>query len=425
MYRSGTPASATAVRLPIAGPMPSHSKVAESQNPQSGVAIIVALWFTVIVGGIVLTGTLYLESHRRLTRNSFIAKAQAVQIARSGLTEALSWMRRQTSQPVMTFSPRLDPTANPPVLDTIDEDIGLVREFRIAGKQWARYEVWKTWDTDPDPTRLAWRQQMQCEDISSARLAAAAGSIWRLRSLGYVYTQEDPSKAFNEAPNVIVGRELLETEVQRLAINLPGEAAVNVRVGSSCTINANGSIIGGTGGGIYYPAGSGTPSTGSGSVTGTPALSTALTYDDSYESVFGVGIDDLRSMADLIVATTGEFPNPVPNNALVIIDCGSTMTWDSTTPLNGSGIVIVLGDAYVYQGSLSNFSGLLYVDGNLILRDPIEIRGAVMVTGSLTVQGNPDYATILFDEDVLNNLRMEFGNYQRANTLLIPFKRDD
>ncbi len=408
--------------------MSSSAKVAESPNPQSGAAIIVAMWFTVIVAGIVLTGTLYLESHRRQTRNSFIAKAQAVQIARSGLTEALSWMRRQTSQPVMGFAPQLDPLATPPVLDTIDPDIGLVREFQISGKQWARYEVWKVWDADPDPTRLAWRQQMQCEDISSARLAAAAGSIWRLRSLGYVYNLEDPSKAFNEAPNSIIGRELLETEVQRLSINLPGEAAVNVGDGNSCHINTNGRIIGGTAGGIYYPAGSGTPTTGPASanrVTGTPALSTAVGYDDSFEAVFGVGIDDLRSMADMIVTDPSEFPSPVSNNALVIVDATSTMQWDSAIPLLGSGIVIVLGNANLNSGSLSNFSGLLYIDGNFTMRDPAEIRGAVMCTGNMTVQGNPDYATILFDEDVLNNLRMDFGNYQRSNTLLIPFRRNE
>ena len=109
--------------------MASPTTAARSHDPQSGAAIIVALWFTVIVAGIVLTGSLSLESHRRHTRNSFVAKAQAVQIARSGLTEALSWMRRQTSQPVMVFAPQLDPSATPPILDTIDPDIGLVREL--------------------------------------------------------------------------------------------------------------------------------------------------------------------------------------------------------------------------------------------------------------------------------------------------------
>ncbi|MCA8966575.1 MAG: hypothetical protein H6838_04930 [Planctomycetes bacterium] len=404
--------------------MASPTTAARSHDPQSGAAIIVALWFTVIVAGIVLTGSLSLESHRRHTRNSFVAKAQAVQIARSGLTEALSWMRRQTSQPVMVFAPQLDPSATPPVLDTLDPDIGLVREFRIAGKQWARYEVWKQWDSDPDPARLTWRQQVQCEDISSARLAAAAGSIWRLRSAGYVYNLEDPSKAFDEAPNQIVSRELLETEVQRLSINLPGEAAVNVATGSTCVINARGRVVGGTACGIYYPTATGTPGTASGSVTGTPATATAVTYDDSFESVFGVGIDDLRSLADQITTTAAEFPSPVPNSSLIVVDTGAGMTWDSSQPLLGSGIVIVLGDATVSSGSLSNFTGLLYVQGNLVMRSPAEIRGAVVCTGSMIVEGSSDYSTILFDEDVLNDLRLDFGNYQRSNTLLVPFRRD-
>ncbi len=390
---------------------------------EQGMAIVIALWFTVVVLGIATAGYLTMGAHRRSNTTAFMAKAQAVQVARSGLTEALSFLRRQTSQPVTQLDPRLDTTASPPVLDTIDPDIGIVREFQISGKQWARYEVWKDWPADPDPVRLAWRNRYRCEDISTARLATSLGAMWRLRSIGYVFNREDASAAFNEAPNSVVSVQILETEVQRLVLNLPGQAAVNVGDGNSCHINTNARIIGGTAGGIYYPAGTGTPTTGPANqqrVTGSPALSTAAAYDDSFEAVFGVGLDDLRAMADLIVTNQSQFPNPVANNALVIVDTGSTMDWDASVPLLGSGIVIVLGNCVMSQDSLSNFSGLLYIDGNFTMRAPAEIRGAVVVTGNLTMQGVPDFATILFDEDVLNELRADFGSYQRANTMMFP-----
>lgn len=407
--------------------MSTPAPASASNSRESGVAIIVGLWFTVIVIGIVMAGTQYLEAHRDKTRNSFIARSQAIQIARSGLTESLNWMRRQTSQPVLAFAPDFQPAANPPVLDTIDPDIGLVREFRIAGKQWGRYEVWKEWDADPNATRLAWRQQVQCEDISAERMAAAEGSIWRLRSVGYVYTLEDPTRAYNVAPNVVLSREVLQTEVQRLTLNLPGEAALNVGDGNSAHVNTQGRIRGGSAGGINYPHGSGTPTTGPNNqnrVTGTPRLSTSYNYDDSYEAVFGVGLEDLRGLATLIVTSQAAFPNPVPDNALVIVDIGSTMNWSSSLPLRGTGIVIVVGNAVIASGSGTNFNGMLYVDGNLTMRGPSDVTGAAVVTGNMTLQGNPDYATITFDDGVLDQLRLNFGNYTRSNTLLIPLQRD-
>ena len=101
--------------------VPAHTS--EPNHRESGVAIVVGLWFTVVVVGIVIAGSAYLDAHSKKTRNSFIARSQAIQIARSGLTESLNWLRRQTSQPVEEFAPQYAPAATPPVLDTIDPDI--------------------------------------------------------------------------------------------------------------------------------------------------------------------------------------------------------------------------------------------------------------------------------------------------------------
>ena len=117
-----------------------------NRDNERGTALILALMFTTVVVGIVTTGTLTLKSQISNNRTLFITNYQAVMAARSGLTEGLSWLRRQTSQPVTTFAPQLDEVAVPAVLDTEDPDIGLVRDFRISGNLWARYEVWKEVD---------------------------------------------------------------------------------------------------------------------------------------------------------------------------------------------------------------------------------------------------------------------------------------
>lgn len=398
------------------------SNKANNRDGERGTALIFALMFTTVVVGIVLTGTLTLKSQIAHNRTLFITNYQAVMTARSGLTEALSWLRRQTSQPVTEFEPVLDTVANPQILDTEDPDIGLVRNFRISGNLWARYEVWKEWDADPDPERLAWRQQFDCTDISTAKVGGNPGAAWRLRSVGYVYRQLDANVAFNTQPNLVLATELAKTDVLRSVINLPGQAAVNVNDGNNCHINTMGRILGGAAAGIYYPQGSGTPTTGpknQNRVTGSPSLAAGTTYDDSYEGVFGLTFAELSSVADVVVTSAASFPSPVPENGLVVADV-SSMQFDAALPLSGTGIVIIRGNVTISPGSNSLFSGLLYIEGNLTMRAPSEINGSVVCTGNMTVQGSGDYATINYDGGVLASLMNALGNYRQANSLFLP-----
>ena len=396
-------------------------KTDSNRDSERGTALILALMFTTVVVGIVATGTLTLKSQIAHNRTLFITNYQAVMAARSGLTEGLSWLRRQTSQPVTAFEPLLDASAVPPVLDTEDPDIGLVREFKISGNLWARYEVWKEWPADPNAERLAWREQFDCTDVSVAKVGGSAGTSWRLRSVGYVYRQMDSTAAFNVAPNQVLATEFAETDVLRAVINLPGQAAINVNDGNSCLINTNGRVRGGSFAGIYYPQGSGTPTTGPSSqnrVTGTPGLAAGTTYDDSYEAVFGLTFAELSSMADQVVTSSANFPSPLPDNSVIVADIAS-MQFDNSNPLQGSGLVVVRGNVTLNPGNNSLFSGLLYVEGNLTVRAPCELNGSVICTGNMTIQGSGDYATINYDEDALSAIMNSFGNYRRANSLFL------
>jgi len=393
------------------------------RRDENGTALIFALMFTTLVLGIVLTGTLTVRTQISQNRTSFVANYQAVMTARSGLTEALSWLRRQTSQPVTAFAPQLDPAADPPILDTEEPDIGLVRDFNISGDLWARYEVWKVWAGDPDATRASWRQQVQCEDVSTLMSQSTAGQTWRLRSVGYVYRLEDPTVPFNEEPNKVLASELAETDVRRAVLTLPGQAAINVGDGNSAHINTNSRVNGNGLAGIFYPQGSGTPTTGPSNqnrVTGSPPLSPGTSYDDDYESVFGMSFEELASIADQVVTSQGDFPQPLPEGGIVIADIGSTLNFDNGFPLQGTAIVVVRGNCVLNPGNNSLFNGLLYVEGNLTVRAPCELNGSVVCTGNLTMQGSGDYATINYDEDALNSLMDVLGSYRRATSLSLP-----
>jgi len=393
------------------------------RNGERGLALVMALLFTLIVSGITITGTMMLKTHIQKNRTAWASKSQALQVARSGLAEAVSWMRRQTSQPVLALEPQLDAAATPPVLDTLDETIGLVREFKITGKVYARYEVWKRWDADPDAERRAWRQQFQCEDVSAQRAGASAGTVWRVRSIGYIYNRVDAAVPFNQEPNSVIASQVAVNECRRLVLRLPGSAAVNTGNGTGCLINTYGRVIGGTAAGIYYPAGSGTPTTGALSlnrVTGTPRLATAVDYDDGYEAVFGMNYEQIKSIATMVVTSTAGIPSPMPTGGLVIIETGSAVTFDATKPLTGNAVVIVRGNCTLSVNSNSNFSGLLYVNGNFTMRQPPLIRGSLICTGNMTVQGSTDYATIQYDGNVISQLMSSISNYTPSNTPLLP-----
>jgi hypothetical protein len=281
-------------------------RAACARHGERGVALILGILFSIIVLGITAAGTMYLRAHQTKTRINFIAHGQALGFARSGLTEALGWLRKQTAQPVADFEPVLDPAATPPILDTQDPEIGIVREFEISGSIWGRYEVWKEWPGDPVPTRLAWRNQFAVRDISAERAGLTEGSIWQLRCIGYVFRLADPSVAFDQAPNGVLGQEILNVEARRLALLPPGPSAINITNGTQCIVEPGGRVFGGAMGmGIYYEAGMPTSATiGTGRVSGNPphaaaALSNGVTtYDSSLPAVFGVGLAELKSMAD-------------------------------------------------------------------------------------------------------------------------------
>jgi len=405
---------------------PGNGNDPATRSSQEGMALVFALFFSIVVLGITLAGTMSMKAHRDATQSRFSTNGQAVEFARSGLVEALSWFRKQTAQPVMTFSPQLDNGAEPPVLETVEPDIGIVREFQISGSLWGRYEVWKEWAADPDPERAAFRTQLQCEDISDQRGNLSPGSVWRLRSIGYVFRLNDQSMAYGESPNRVVATQIVETEIRRLALQPPGQAALCVQEADECEILTRGRVLGGSlGAGIYYPFGSGsvTVSGFGAQVTGVPPLSATATYADDLMSVFGVNLTELKGMADSILVDPNEFPNPLPRDALVVAE--TDLVFTGQNPLSGTGILVVIGDVTIDPASYSAFSGMLYVDGDLTLGAPSELQGAVVVTGEVLVQGQSDFATITFDDGIVNALRQRLGTYRQASATIRPLQQDN
>ncbi|MEY4673559.1 MAG: hypothetical protein RL148_1343 [Planctomycetota bacterium] len=382
-------------------------------------ALVFALLLAIVAMGMSVSSLTLTKSHRDLTKTRFAQGSQAAEFARSGLTEAVGWFRRQTAQPVTVFNPRLDETSTPPALDTIDPQVGLVREFEISGSTWGRYEVWKEWPEDPDETRKLYRDALCCRDISQERGELTPGSVWRLRSVGYVFRRMDPTQAFDQGANHVIGKEVVEMEIRRMALQPPGRAALNARTASTCRILTRGRVLGGTtAGGVYVRAGTGNVTVSGTGASVTGGISSSASYDDSLNAVFGVNLAELQGMADAIILDPDEFPSPLVKNTLVVAN--TDLVFTPTAPLTGTGVLVVQGNVTIQPASNSSFSGLLYVNGNLVLREPSELQGTVVVTGSVTVQGASDFATIAFDEGVLNRLRQTIGTYRQSTATTRP-----
>ena len=384
---------------------------------ERGGVLILALFIMIFAVGVVVSGSMTIRSNKSRTDTSFMLTGQAAEFARSGLTETINWFRRQPGQPVLTFAPQLDGAADPPILDTEDPDIGLVREFRVSGNIYGRYEVWKPWAGDPDTNRMAWRQQLQIEDVSIRRGRGTTGTSWRLKCTGFVFVKRDKTKSFREYPNYVIARETLESEMSRLAFALPGQAAICARNGSAVSIQKNARVDGGSvGAGVYYPNTTGVPVVGiGGSLKGTPPSAPSAYYDDSIRYVFGVSQEGLNSMANLFITDEAAFPAPIQPGSLTILDIpGKAIHFTATRPLDGYGIVLIHGDVIIDPGSNSFFSGLLYVDGNLTVNAPCVMRGAVITTGSFLAQGIGDFVDVVYDDWIINFMQTTMANYRTS-----------
>lgn len=407
-----------------------------------------ALFATIVGISLVL---LLLLTALTITQNSgaILAKqltyqGQALNAAQAGLTEGLSWFRRQSTQPVATFAPIRDLTATPPIDDTETQSIGLVRSYQISGpgRIWGRYELQKTGFTPATNTI----------DITLQRGKKGVGIVWQLESIGTVYVNNDPTKAYNAAPNVVLARATLRSEIQRLGLNLPTTAALCVSRSDRVNLqNTNVRIIGGSKGGMawvnsptpYVPIGSGYAST----VSGTPATSSGITAAPNkftIPMIFGVTLQELLGMADIVVpdvaTLAANFPtiNPAtglpqslpPMTLIVLNNPGGTFTFTQTQPLNGTGILVVLGNLTIAANSASVFNGLIYVQGAYTQLQPSSVNGSVIVTdatpapanGTRTVimSGAGEWPQIKYDGGLLSYVARRMGLYNTTRTPYIP-----
>src|SRR3981081_1838851 len=100
-----------------------ESQMFRNQRGQALVSAIIGVALVVLVLLTTLSVTQY--SHKAVSRQ-LNYQGLAINAATAGLNKALSWFRRQTAQPVTSFTPAATSTGPPPVNDSDNSAVGLV-----------------------------------------------------------------------------------------------------------------------------------------------------------------------------------------------------------------------------------------------------------------------------------------------------------
>jgi len=395
-----------------------------------GSALVVAIMLLFVITILVAVGSQLIETSFKEMKLQQSYILQAENVARAGLVDAIAWFRRQSTQPVKSgvppapgcwedgaFNPKT--STDPAHCDTIDESIGLVKEYQLSetGLLWARYEVKR--QTNP---AVAPYDPHAVHDITAERLHTGEqkgeGLVWYIESVGYVYRRKDSSKAFNVSPNEVIGKARVSTEIRRISLRLPAECAYIVNNGGGYSASSrkvkiykNGRIIGGSNIGCGRVSGY-QPYLYSGStVTGNPPYQSGL-ENPTVSYVLGVSTSELKTMADYLVNSVSELPSQLPDMSLIYVNGNAVFT--KTHPLRSSGILFVQGDLTIYEDSNSLYSGLIYVTGTATIYDPCLISGCLIAYNGLNLSraNSTDVAEIDYDSSILSSVRQQICQYR-------------
>jgi len=403
--------------------------------------VAIILFFAILI--ILATGVQRITTSFKETKYQLNAIAEAENIARAGLVDAVSWFRRQKSQPVASGYPPIkyswpdgafDPkyNTNPSKCDTIDESIGIVKQYKLSEDNniWVRYEVRRQQE-------LAIYDPNAVHDITAQRIfdkQNGEGLLWSIVSFGYVYNYVSTATPFNIAPNKIIAKAQVSTEIRRMYVNPPVESAYIVKDGGTAIsptviININGKVIGGNNIGCGRVVGEipliksagGAFQLKDGEVSGNPKFQSGLD-DPTVNYVLGVSSSELKLLSDYIVNNVNDLPDPLPDMSLIFFE--GDANFSSTKPLRSSGILFVNGNLNIAEGSNSNYSGFIYVLKKAIINPPCLISGCVIAYDGL-VLSNPspsDIAEIDYDSSIIEIIRQRMGHYRENKSLFRVFK---
>ncbi|MFH2001541.1 MAG: hypothetical protein ABIK28_17795 [Planctomycetota bacterium] len=405
----------------------------------------------VVLSGIMMASLQVFEKSDKVVEYELNYHGQAVNAAKAGLIDALSWFRRQTSQPVEEFIPVRNDAARPPIDETDDATIGLVREYPISERDnlFERYEVRKQRILPANPPNRPYEMIVGVHDITNNQPGQepddpnSVERFWYVEAKGYIFEVLDPvnytpdqfyfssefvettpgnwdangNNELNEQINLNAVRVLasatMATQFRRLSVICPADAAICANRGDQVSLGNKSVVMGGSDGtGLVYTYRTGTHYKNGGAQLDSYAVARPEDgYSLDMDDVFGVSQDELKILCDLYIdVSTTALPDEFPDYSLVYLD--GNVTFGPGTPLRGTAIVYINGNCTIESDPWNSFSGILYVEGNFRQYAPSQIFGTVMAKGSVGISGVGDISTITFDPEVRQRILQISGQYR-------------
>jgi hypothetical protein len=370
---------------------------------ERGSALVWALFFVTLITGVLIAHSLEMSANRRTMDTRYRRVDLAKNVAESGLTEGAAYLRRQPTQPVTVFAPQLDLAADPPLNETLDPSIGLVREFEVSAGLWGRYEIRKDQALDVSPN-----------------YGEPPGTVWDIEARGYLYERTDAQKRFDQRPNRVISEQKVRTEMRGLPVQVPAPSAVVVMNPSQVTMLGNAEILGNGMPAIGYckPAGALVVPVLDVTITGSPLSIAINDLSIAVKDVFGVRSEQVRNLSDIVLASPRQIYGHVANDIAVYAPGGLTLP-AAGAALRGRMLLFVDGDFTAMSGNNSDFSGVLYVTGNAAIEGPFRFRGAMIVAGTLRVGQTSsgwvsaqDLVSIGNDQTAVQKLREALARYR-------------
>lgn len=418
---------------------------------QQGLAVPIVLMLSVVLISLVgATALISLNSGKQVKRQ-FTREAQANNIARAGIQDAIGWFKNQSAQPVrhdsfdsaqqactgarideninLAFHP-IENTVNPELSDTLDESVGIVKDIKIQEPNiWGRYIV-KRYDCS-QPSTSEWNKS-SVRDITFERAKndgvtqKGQGVVWYIESEGVVYQKVDPAKAPDEAPNRILQKSSAATEINRLSLNVY-KAPVTLIGSSASSFNGNCKLIGDGANALYgiarnsnNPNYGGTPNISNVSYTSPASIKFVSANDRTFAGTFNMEMDELKAASTVVYSNANDMVlSPRPENQLIFLEGNGTQNFvfprsSDNLPLQGSGVLVVNGNLEFSADGNSSFIGLVYVTGTFKIRENNQVGGA-LVAGKVDCQPT-NGADIEYNDNIMTRIRQRIGSY-RVNNL--------
>jgi hypothetical protein len=387
----------------------------------------------------VIAGRMISESAKQ-TKKMEISGAEAENVARAGLVDAINWFIRKgivksgnpiANPPYQYIDDAFINSSNTLSSDTMDSTIGIVNQYALESKNnlWARYEVHRQLNPAGTPTAVS-VDPHAVHDVTGEMMNTGnldgLGLVWSLESIGYIYKQLDSTKAYNQAPNQVLGSARIRTVIRKMAVNTIANSTLiatnisSLRVTSLGRVNAQSnfctSAVNISGGPV---------SSGSGAYQNYTAIAnpTALAAIDE-NAVFGLGgATDVKSLADFIGTAT----NPINfSGSYKLAYYEGNVTYDPASTnallkkLSGSGVLYVNGNLSILDGTNSFYDGLIYATGAVTIGIACEIQGQVIGRNGVVVGATSgmtgDNANVYFGTAQLSNASKFVGSYREVKT---------